>query len=443
MKILHYSLGFPPYRSGGLTKFCVDLMKEQLSSGHEVAMIWPGEISLISRNVSIKRSKQYAGIDSYEIINPLPVSYDEGIVDIDAFCKNIDSNVYLDFFCDYKPDVIHVHTLMGLHKSFLISAKKLNIRIVFTTHDFFPICPKVTLFYQGKPCKSFLSCQQCGSCNSTALSLKKIQILQSSIYRNIKDYDLIKKLRKHHRDNFLREDNKDFDVERVGCADDYNKLRNFYFEMISMMDIVHFNSSITSSVYSKVCELNNTVTIPITHGDIFDHRKKKEFSDSTLRIRYLGPMGEAKGYYVLIEALNKLWLERHDFVLDIHFTPSEIFPYMRIHSRFTYNELESIFDCSDILIAPSKLYETFGYTVLEALSYGVPVIISSNVGAKDILADGSGIILSEVNTEELYIVIKNLTSGKLKKMNEVILERQHITIMSELSQELITKCYFS
>ena len=30
MKILHYSLGFPPYRSGGLTKFSMDLMREQI-----------------------------------------------------------------------------------------------------------------------------------------------------------------------------------------------------------------------------------------------------------------------------------------------------------------------------------------------------------------------------------------------------------------------------
>jgi hypothetical protein len=28
MKILHYSLGFPPYRTGGLTKYAVDLAGE-------------------------------------------------------------------------------------------------------------------------------------------------------------------------------------------------------------------------------------------------------------------------------------------------------------------------------------------------------------------------------------------------------------------------------
>lgn len=39
MKVLHYSLGFPPYRSGGLTKFALDLMREQLNEGNEVALL--------------------------------------------------------------------------------------------------------------------------------------------------------------------------------------------------------------------------------------------------------------------------------------------------------------------------------------------------------------------------------------------------------------------
>ena len=34
-----------------------------------------------------------------------------------------------------------------------------------------------------------------------------------------------------------------------------------------------------------------------------------------------------------------------------------------------------------------KWYETFGFTVLEALSYGVPVMVTDSVGAKDIVCN--------------------------------------------------------
>ncbi len=52
MKVLHYALGFPPYRSGGLTKFCVDLMIQQKKEGHTVAMLWPGQMRVIKKKIS-------------------------------------------------------------------------------------------------------------------------------------------------------------------------------------------------------------------------------------------------------------------------------------------------------------------------------------------------------------------------------------------------------
>ena len=61
---------------------------------------------------------------------------------------------------------------MGIHKEFLEVAKSLNIKLVFTAHDFFPICPKVTIFRNGKICDSVGNCKKCASCNSTALSIK-------------------------------------------------------------------------------------------------------------------------------------------------------------------------------------------------------------------------------------------------------------------------------
>ena len=80
MRILHYALGFPPYRTGGLTKYCIDLMLQQKNKGHEVAMMWPGAFSLTGHFVRLKKDKktvENAEIDSYEVINPLPVPLDE------------------------------------------------------------------------------------------------------------------------------------------------------------------------------------------------------------------------------------------------------------------------------------------------------------------------------------------------------------------------------
>ena len=60
MRILHYSLGLPPYRSGGLTKYCTDLMVEQAKSNDEIFLLFPGRMNFIKKdNVKIKFYKNY------------------------------------------------------------------------------------------------------------------------------------------------------------------------------------------------------------------------------------------------------------------------------------------------------------------------------------------------------------------------------------------------
>lgn len=300
MKVMHYSLGFPPYRSGGLTKFCVDLMVQQAKEGHSIALLWPGQMGFISKKTSIRTSKvDFDGqsILSLELVNPLPISFDEGIINIDEFTKDVNSNIYEKILSEFQPDVIHVHTLMGLHRSFLETAKRMKIRLIFTAHDFFPICPKVTMFRQGKICDCVNSCEYCGVCNTTALSLVKIKILQSPIYRYLKDVEIIKRLRKSHRDNFLSESKVDNDTGVIGLTEDYEKLRNYYYSLLKMMDVIHYNSSITKKVYESVFELPNNCVIPVMHSGIKDNKRIKEYSNDFIRIRYLGPQGGAKGFF--------------------------------------------------------------------------------------------------------------------------------------------------
>ena len=445
MKILHYALGFPPYRSGGLTKLCVDLMVQQAKEGHTVAMLWPGQMGFVNREVAIKKHENAKlrgqNILSFEVINPLPVSFDEGIADIAAFTKNVEVEAYKRLLDDFQPDVIHVHTLMGLHKRFLEAAKDKNIRLVFTAHDFFSICPKVTMFRHGAVCDCVRNCENCGVCNATALSMNKIRILQSPIYRELKDSKIVKKLRKKHRDGYLSESTADNTVTPVGTADDYKKLRNYYYSLLKLMDMIHYNSSVTKKVYESFFNLPNSCIVVITHSDIKDNRKVKDYSHDSLRIRYLGPQSGAKGFQLLKSALDKLWNVQQNFFLDVHFEPMEPAPYIKSHERYSYAKLEKIFDETDVLVAPSIWYETFGFTVLEALSYGVPVIISGNVGAKDILVQGCGVVIDNIDAQKLFTTLQNVTPDKLIAMNESIVNKQTIMQIEEMSRQIESSCY--
>lgn len=433
MNILHYSLGFPPYRSGGLTKFCMDLMKEQVKEGNRVSLLWPGEIQIFSKSTKIKKNKSIKDISNYEVINPTPVPYDEGIFDISEFIAEGDLKVYEQFLKTVHPDIIHIHTFMGLHKNFLVAARNIGIKTVFTTHDFFPICPKVMLFRDGMICPDAKSCDSCPKCNLTALSLKKMQILQSPVYRTFKDNLIVKKIRKTHRDEYLSVQ-KNTEITPTRTAEEYRKLRDFYKSFLDLVNIVHYNSTITKEVYEKYMGERKSVLIPITHGDIQDHRKKKKFLPP-LKITYLGPMGEAKGFFCLKAVLDDLNKERNDFILNVFFHKQGLPHYIKQHDRYSYSQLESIMDKTDVLITPSVWNETFGYTVIEAMSYGVPVIVSNQVGAKDVIPKGAGFIVN--NKHELTKVVESLNIKLLESMNQSIIESFQILTMNEFNRILL------
>lgn len=427
-----------------MTKFATDLMKQQVSEGHSVSLLWPGEMFSLSGKVHIKERKSMNGIGSFEMIKPLPISYDEGINKIDLFMSKSEKNVFRFFLESLKPDVIHIHTLMGLYSEFLQVAHEMNIRIVFSAHDYFPICPKVTMIVNNSICDKAHDCFYCKECNNSALPIWKIALTQTGLYRRLKNSFLVAKMRKSHRTQFLSEINELPELSKnEAFADEYKSLREHYKDMLKYMDVIHYNSTITKSVYEEYLGKFDSQLISITHSDISDNRKEKDFKNDCIIISYMGPNSVAKGFNTLIAALDMVNKETVRCKLNVFFPLNSEREYIVCHDRYTYADLKTIFDDTDVMVAPSLCLETFGYTVLEALSYGVPVVVSDHVGAKDIIPQGCGMSYKAGDVEEISKIFSSLTVQTLKEMNVSILQKAKIKLISELSEEILQKCYIS
>lgn len=441
MRILHYALGFPPYRTGGLTKYCTDLMLTQAEQGHEVALLWPGRIVGFNVKINICKRKNWRTVGSFELINPLPVPLDEGILDIDAYTKRSDGLVYLNFLKSYAPDVVHIHTLMGLHKEFLQATKQLGIRTVFTTHDYFGICPKVTLYHDGDVCDNDNGCADCVKCNQSALELRKIVVLQSPIYRNLKDIKIVKILRRQHRQKFFEDSTSATDEikDNRNKAQDYKRLREYYISMLEMVDFIHFNSSVAETVYKWYFQPKNSAVISITHRDIKDHRKGKNFEHNTLRITYLGPAKPFKGFQFLIGVLDEIWTQApNTFELHIYSETNVEREYITHRQNgYPYSQLEEIFNNADLLVAPSRWYETFGFTVLEALSFGLPVLVSGRVGAKNLIQSYMSDMVAEEDKDVKQILKKIIRNMRILDQCSQKIAQINIKNISEHSIEII------
>lgn len=444
MRILHYSLGFPPYRRGGLTKYCMDTMKEESSKGHDVAMLWPGDMGLLREKAPqiLERKSHHIGslaIRSFEFQGCLPVPLLEGVSDPNEYAVELAIKPFESFIATYKPDVVHFHTIMGFPKNYLLYLKASGIKTLFTSHDYYGICPRTTLIKGIENCTD-LDCNCCAQCNANATSVKKIKILQSGIYRVLKDTAIIRALRKQHwkKSELSVKDCSRNSVEKKDTSNKYEMLRRYYIEMLELFDVIHFNSKNTQQIYNRYSDRLNGTVRNISHAHIADNRKKRT-RHSICHFTYLGPETYHKGYYLLLEVCDKLWNDGYRFKLNIYFKSSVEKPYIITHMPYRYEDLAEIMDNTDYLVVPSLWNETYGFTVPEAMSYAIPAIVSTTVGAKDEILSGINGIVVAPTLNDLYDTCVSVIddSSIFEKYNINICERYYPRTMSEHCQALL------
>lgn len=454
MKIMHYIFGIPPLRGGGAIKYAMDLAEEQAKQGHDTTIIYPGEIRRRKKGVRIISNRKWGRMRIYEIINPLPVPLVTGIREPGLFMAAADKGVYCDFLGKTKPDVLHIHSLMGLHMEFLQAAKELGIKMVFTTHDYFGICPKTNLLYRGKLCGD-CRWEHCGECCEKAedisilvrrqshwfqllIHFKQLVKLKHFLWKNLKRGEGVDENNRQHKMINAADEGKHRGCDganegsqevsdRFGGVkqpDSYECLRKYYLAELAMMDIIHYNSSVVRRQYEKRIRPQKSVILGGMHKDIHDHRKKRKYG-KIVRFSYLGYAVDYKGYYLLLEVLDELSRKYgSQFILNTYMgDEGEKRDYIRQHERYTYGQLEQVYDGMDLLVVPSLCAETYGLVTLEALSYGVPVIVTENVGAGDLLVQNPGMgFIVNPDYDGLYQALEQVLKDKarLQEMNEAI-----------------------
>ena len=187
--------------------------------------------------------------------------------------------------------------------------------------------------------------------------------------------------------------------------------------------------------------------INITHNNIKDNRKEKEFSNEMqLRIGYLGPAEKYKGFNLLVNTLKILNKEGiKNFKLDVYGNKHKLNTELNnvfFHGKYNYSDLKDIFNDIDVLIVPSIWRETYGFIVLEAMSYGVPVIVTDYVGAKDLIEDNISGFIVKSDGISLVQKIKQIINNRmiLEKVNRNIMKLNLPLDFSE-HEEKIKKMY--
>lgn len=305
MKILIYSLGLPPFRRGGLVNYSVDLATQLAVNGHKVTFLYPGKMPLKSSHkvTFFKHSVKYP-FDCYEMVNPLPVSLTFGnSSNPSLYYDTRDIQAFRNFIDKISPDVVHFHTIMGLPIEYVQLLKKQKIKTIFTTHDYYGLCPKMLEENPLKILGSSDCSYDCMLCQPGP-SINKIKLMQSHFYQKFKNSPILQIIRNKQRENF-NADKHVYKYDKNQVREQY-KLRKYYLKMLSLFDCFHFNSSVAKSIYRKYLPhiKGKIVPIMIEGLKIYDVIHKIH---NPIHIGFLGGTDPKKGIELLSDVCTDIY----------------------------------------------------------------------------------------------------------------------------------------
>jgi len=145
---------------------------------------------------------------------------------------------------------------------------------------------------------------------------------------------------------------------------------------------------------------------------------------------FVGRIDILKGAHLLLEAFHKANIKNSQLLLVGHLS-HEIKKYFEMYSidvkhlpYQNHNQLQILYNSSHVLVLPS-IQESFGMVCIEAMLCGLPVIVSSNTVAYDIVSGNNGLVFSSGNTEELIASCIKLHENYTDYKSNVIRESAH------------------
>lgn len=398
MKILHITIGNPNDHQGGLNRYCLELMQYQKEQGNETILLYPSSTGKHIKHITIKKDAD----GFWKICGALPTAITYGIDEPCRYMKPVDKGVYLGWLDKIKPDVVHIHSIQGIHLELFEAIKDYGIPSVYTTHDFYPICVRSLLLdFSGNRCSGPES-KKCAYCNQHAGLSPQVQaIRQSYFYKVIKRY--LKKtkvfsnyVKKRGRDVYTScaESRSKKEVSLESCVE-FSRLIAYNHKIMETVTILHCNSPHTQQIYAKFYPGLDSCCIPVTHQGM---KRIHHEQTGVIKFAYMGGTGIPKGYEVLQKAIS---LMKQNVAKDweIYFYGgnfNEKSEDLRLHymGYFSVREENSVWDNIDVLIVPSISHETYGFTVVEGLCHGIPVIVSDTVG--------SGYLINEISDKLVF-----------------------------------------
>lgn len=356
--------------NGGASKVAIASALGLDKLGFSVIFIYGGgEVAseLVDSNIKLHDLNQHDLLSNPSKINAMV----EGLFNANVYSK-LDL-IFRDL--DKSNTVINVHSwTKSISSSFFSVAKKHQLKVLITLHDYFTACPNGALFnfQTNTPCSLRPMSYSCLLTNCDARNYSH------KLWRYARG--LIQKF-------YLNDNNVDF---------------------ISISDFSENKIRTSLSLNKRFYRVDNPISV---------YKKRLINNLESNYFIYVGRLEKEKGVELLIDVAKQ-----SDFKILVVGSGS-------LENRLaqegniellgwkTNEEVFQLISGARALIFPSIIYETMGLTILEALSLGVPVIVSNTCAGSDYVVEGKNGFTFDTSSSASLI-------GKMKILqNELLLEK--------------------
>lgn len=333
-------------------------------------------------NVAINPSKLFYNKDSYKIID----------------------NAIQEFL----PDVIHIHNIFyQASPSILYAAKKRNIPVVMTLHNFRLLCPKGLFLRNSKLCLK---------CKSLKFPYHAIiyKCFQESYMKTIA------------LSSFLGVNN---------TLNTWNKKIDRFIVLTPFIKKVFLESSLKVDKEKIIVKPNSTDDFISEKGLV---KQRKNFL-------FVGRLSTEKGIHLLIEAFNQMPKITLEVIGEGDLMPilskmakSNIVFHGKKDRSFIKDKLEQ----AKALILPSIWYEGLPNTIIEAFSAGTPVLASDIDNINNIIEDNyNGKLFDVKNIKSIVQTVIDFNDSNTSQFNEKARETFQKKYSHEVNYKNLKKIY--